>query len=72
MDDIEKMELAKETLRFCPECGRRLEAHPNADYTISCYFHGDFLIHWTDEGVTIQWRRMEVPTMPRRVRERFD
>lgn len=72
MYDAEKVELAKKTLRFCPECGIRLEAHPNVECMISCYFHGDFLIRWTDEGVTIHWRRMDVPTMPRRVRESFD
>jgi len=48
-------------LKFCPECGRELVPHPCAEGRMSCFGHGDFVIHGSLNGVVydtpvIQWR----------------
>lgn len=56
MTDAEKLELAKQDLKFCPVCGGPIEQHPNDPTKVSCYNHGDFLLsQWIDGEVAVAW-----------------
>lgn len=51
----------KTGLKFCPECGQRLDQHPHNREVVSCYLHGDFLIIRDPRGQwTIRWRPLRL------------
>jgi NADH pyrophosphatase NudC (nudix superfamily) len=58
--DAVKFTLAKSGLKFCPECGQRLDQHPHNREVVSCYLHGDFLLLWIEGDLTIRWRPLRL------------
>lgn len=67
MDKDQKLELVKSGLKFCPECAKALEEHPNVPDVMSCFVHGDFLMLWVEGDIHVRWRPLRLaPTYDKR------
>lgn len=59
MNDAEKFELAKDGLKFCPECGGPLTKHLYL-HMVGCVDHGDFMLLWIEGDLHVRWRALRM------------
>lgn len=57
---VDKVKHASEGLKFCPECGKKLQSRPLQGDAMSCFVHGDFVVLFVDGDLQVRWSALRM------------